>query len=262
MTEEEIREKELKYMIEDSVDSSVERAFKKYGRGRRGFGLSLSGIVSIVLLIAVMFMGYKWYEMQKASEHVTPIEEHDLTLENNSIFGFAVVDFQEPVLEKAVQQRLLIVEEQEAYVGTSVTETGLFNLGVFNKEQMLTIHGTGQYTIDLTQVKARDISLDEENYELTICIPHAKLHNVSYDPEKTEIGDLQRGWLAFGDLKLTAEQQNVFEVGAKQELEAKLSESERFAEADRFAKLEAYEMYQAIVRTISPAYKVVIEFQQ
>lgn len=71
----------------------------------------------------------------------------------------------------------------------------LFNLGVFNKEQMLTIHGTGQYTIDLTQVKARDISLDEENYELTICIPHAKLHNVSYDPEKTEIGDLQRGWL-------------------------------------------------------------------
>ena len=65
MTEEEIREKELKYMIEDSVDSSVERAFKKYGRGRRGFGLSLSGIVSIVLLIAVLFMGYKWYEMQR-----------------------------------------------------------------------------------------------------------------------------------------------------------------------------------------------------
>ena len=115
MTEEEIREKELKYMIEDSVDSSVERAFKKYGRGRRGFGLSLSGIVSIVLLIAVLFMGYKWYEMQKASEHVTPIEELDLTLENNGIFGFTVVDFQEPVLEKAVQQRLLIVEEQEAY---------------------------------------------------------------------------------------------------------------------------------------------------
>ena len=68
--------------------------------------------------------------------------------------------------------------------------------------------------------------------------------------------------VGFGDLKLTAEQQNVFEVGAKQELEAKLSESERFAEADRFAKLETYEMYQAIVRTISPAYKVVIEFQQ
>ena len=87
MTEEEIREKELKYMIEDSVDSSVERAFKKYGRGRRGFGLSLSGIVSIVLLIAVLFMGYKWYEMQKASEHVTPIEELDLTLENNGIFA-------------------------------------------------------------------------------------------------------------------------------------------------------------------------------
>ena len=93
---------------------------------------------------------------------------------------------------------------------------------------------------------------------MTICIPHAKLHNVSYDPEKTEIGDLQRGWLAFGDLKLTAEQQNVFESRGKAGTGSKIERKRRFAEADRFAKLEAYEMYQAIVRTISPAYKVVI----
>ena len=103
--------------------------------------------------------------------------------------------------------------------------------------------------------------IDEENYELTIRIPHAALHSTSYDPEKTEIGDLQKGWLAVGDIKLTVEQQKEFEVEAKRKLEEKLSEKDCFDDADRFAKVAAYELYQPIVRTVSPAYKVVIDFQ-
>lgn len=261
MTENEIREKELKYLIQDSVDASVERAFKKYGRGSRGFHLTLGTVISLLALIAVVFAGAKWYEIQKASEPAAPVEDHDLTLENNGIFGFTVVDFQDAVLGKAAQQRLLVVEEREAYVNTTVTETGFLNWGVFNKEQALTIHGTGEYTINLTQIKAQDISLDEENYELTIKIPHAVLHSTRYDPEKTEIGDLQKGWLAMGEIKLTVEQQKEFEVEAKQKLTEKLGEKDCLADADRFAKLAAYELYQPMIRTISPAYKVVIDFQ-
>lgn len=261
MTENEIRERELKYLIEDSVDTSVERAFKKYGRNSRSFHLTLSGVLSLVVLIIVVFLGAKWYAAQKAIEPVAPVENHDLTLENSGIFGFTVVDFQDAVLGKATQQRLLIVEEREAYVNTTITETGFLNWGVFNKEQALTIHGTGEYAINLTQIKAQDISLDEENYELTIRIPHAALHSTSYDPEKTEIGDLQKGWLAVGDIKLTVEQQKEFEVEAERKLEEKLSEEDCFDDADRFAKVAAYELYQPIVRTVSPAYKVVIDFQ-
>ena len=257
----EIRDRELKYLIEDSVDESVERAFRKYGRTGRGPRITFSGVLSVFLLLVIAAGGVYWYKHNKASEPVTPVENHDLTLENNGIFGFTAADFQEPILGEATRQRLLIVEEQEVYVNTTITETGFLNWGVFNKQQPLTIHGTGEYTVDLAEIEPSDIVLNEDTYELTISIPHAELHNVDFDPGKTEVGDAQNGWLAFGDIKLTAEQQKEFEVRAKEELTTKLSEDKCYEEADRFAKLSTYETYQAIVKTVSPAYKVVIQFK-
>lgn len=261
MKENEIQEQELRNMIEQSVDESVNRAFKKYGRFARLPRFSLRGIVSLIVLVALIMAGVYLHERSKANETVAPVEDHDLTLENDGIFGFTAADFEEPILGEATRQRLLIVEEQEVYVNTTITDTGLFNWGIFNKQQVFTIHGTGQYTIDLTKITRQDIYLDEDTYELTIKIPHAELHQVTFDPTKTEIGDAQNGWLAFGSIKLDAEQNKQFEVEANEKLKARLNESERFEEADRFAKLAAYETYQPIVRTISPVYKVVIEFQ-
>lgn len=261
MKENEIQEQELRNMIEQSVDESVNRAFKKYCRFARLPRFSLRGIVSLIVLVALIVAGVYLHERSKANETVAPVEDHDLTLENDGIFGFTAADFEEPILGEATRQRLLIVEEQEVYVNTTITDTGLFNWGIFNKQQVLTIHGTGQYTIDLTEITRQDIHLDEEIYELTIRIPHAELHQVTFDPTKTEIGDAQNGWLAFGSIKLDAEQNKQFEVEANEKLKARLNESERFEEADRFAKLAAYETYQPIVRAISPVYKVVIEFQ-
>lgn len=254
-----LREKELERIIERSVDDSVERAFKKYGKR---LGHSRRNILGLIIIIAAVVGVALLVQSKLETNHrVDPVENHDLTLENTGIFGFKVADFEEPILGQATRQRLLIVEEQEAYINTTVTDTGLFNLGVFNKQQALTIYGTGQYTIDLAQIKSEDISLNEDTYELTIRIPHAELRNVDYNPQKTEIGDLQKGWLAVGSIKLSAEEQNAVEVEAEERLSAELSKAERLEEADRFAKLSAYETYQPIVRTVSPAYKVVIEFQ-
>ena len=263
MTEIETREQELKAVIQETVDSSVERAFQKYGRKLRPSLFSLRNLITLVLALALLVGAGAWLrEREKANQPVEPVEDHDLTLDNDGIFGFTVADFEEAILGEATRRKLLIVEEQEVYVNTTITETGLFNLGVFNKAQALTIHGTGQYTVDLTEISKGDISLDEETYELTIRIPHAQLHRVSFDPSKTEVGDTDKGWLAFGEIKLNAEQQKNFEVEATEKLTEKLTDPARFREADRFARLSAYETYQPIIRTVSPAYKVVIEFQE
>jgi len=253
-------EQELKSIIVKSVDESVDRAFKKYRKNSR-FSISIRGLIFLLVVLALVVAGVFWLSRKNANGPVSPVAGHDLTLENNGIFGFTVVDFQKPILGEATRQRLLIVEEQAVYVNADFTDTGFLNWDVFNKQQTLTIHGIGQYTIDLTQVAADDISLNEDTYELTIRIPHAVLHKTIFDPDGTKVGDTQRGWLAFGEIKQTAEQQKKFEVSAKKKLESKLSEEACLKEADRFAKLSAYETYQPIVKTISPAYKVVIEFQ-
>lgn len=260
MTDTELQEKQIKYLIEDSVDESVERAFKKYGRRFGGNGFSLSNLVFVLMLLVALGFAVNWYQKTQAGNQIAPIEEHDLTLENDGVFGFTAADFQEAVVGKGARERLLVVEERDVYVNTTITESGFMNWGVFNKTQTLTIHGTGIYTVDLTQIHNSDITLDDNTYELTISIPHAQLHKVVFDPSKTEIGDTQSGWLAFGDIKLTAEQEKAFETTAVEKLREKLSEDDCLKEADRFAKLSAYEMYLPIIKNVSPAYGVVVEF--
>ena len=225
----------------------------------------LTGLCIIIIGLCITLgitIRDSFIQRRNASEKVQPVENHELILENNKIFGFTAADFEEVILGEATRQKLLIVEEQEVYVNTTITDTGLFDWGVFNKEQALTIHGMGQYTIDLTQITSKDIQLNEKTYELTIQIPHAVLHNTNFDPEKTEISDTKKGWLAFGDIKLNQEQQKQFETEAEDRLKEKLNEKERFEEADRFAVISAYETYQPIVESVSPAYKVVIAFQE
>lgn len=261
MANNELQEQELQSIIEQSVDDAVKRAFKKYGRVSWRSLLSPRRLLSFLVILAVLGSGIWLYERNRANEPVAPVEDHDLTLENDGIFGFKAADFEEPILGEATRQRQLIAEEQEVYVNTTITDTGLFNLGVFNKQQALTIHGTGQYTIDLTRLSRSDIFLNEQTYELTIRIPHAELHDTIFDPAQTEIGDTKNGWLAFGSIKLDAEQQKAFEVSAVEQLQTKLEEPDRFTEADRFARLAAYELYQPIVRAVSPIYQVIIEFQ-
>lgn len=243
---------DIREIIEDSVDKSVKRAFKRHG-------MSITAILVIVLILTGI-MGA--LTIRNSNPEVMPVEDHDLTLENNGILGFSAADFEEPVLGAASRKKLLIVEEQEVYVNTTLTDAGLFNLGVFNKEQVVTIHGTGQYTIDLSEITSQDISLNEDTYELTISIPHAALQTpVTFDPSKTEIGDTDRGWLAFGEIKKDQEEQKLFEENACKKLEKKLREKERFSEAEQFAKLSAYETFQPVVSAVSPAYKVVIDFK-
>ncbi len=253
--DEEIR---LRRMIEESVDDSVNRAFKKYGKSYSGRG-RLGKTAGIILLAVIVIGGFFWWQSRHNIE-VAQLADHDLTLENNGIFGYTAVDFEDVILGEATRQKLLIVEEQEASVNTTSTDTGFMNWKIFSKQQILTIHGTGQYTIDISQISADDISLDEESYELTIVIPHAELHNTTFNPSETEIGDTKRGWLAFGDISLTAEQNKEFETKAVSLLKEELSKEECLEEADRFAKLSAYETYQPLVDTISTAYKVIIEF--
>ena len=259
----EVQEQALKSLIEKSVDESVDRAFKKHGQTSRILP-PIRSIISFLIILVLVGTIVFWFArkgIDDPNEQVAPVEDHDLTLENNGIFGFTVADFEEAILGEATQQHLLIVEEQEVYVNTVITDTGLFNWGVFNKQQALTIHGTGQYTIDLTEISSDDISLNEETYEITVRMPHAELHQTIFDPSETAGGDAQNGWLAFGSIKMDVEQQKEFEVTANEELKTKLSESECFEEADRFAKLSAYEVFQPIISEISPAYKIVIDFQ-
>lgn len=70
MKENEIQEQELRNMIEQSVDESVNRAFKKYGRFARLPRFSLRGLVSLIVLVTLLVAGVYLHERSKANDAV------------------------------------------------------------------------------------------------------------------------------------------------------------------------------------------------
>ena len=237
--------------IEEIVEKSVAKAIRKNNIS--------SNLITWLLNIALIAgLVYVYYQIKPKAPEVVDVEEHDLTLENNGIFGYTATDFEDVILGQATRQKLLIVDEQEVTVTSITTNAGLFNWSVFSKAQSETIYGTGEYTIDLTEITKDDIEFDEENYTITIHVPYPELHNVIFDPSKTKISDTEKGLLAFGEIKLTNEQRQEYEVKAIEQLKERLGEDDYYEKAARFAKLSAYEVYQPLVSSVSPAYKVEI----
>lgn len=214
----------------------------------------------ILVILLLCFEGYRLYAgSHSQTKEVTPVEDHDLTLENNGVMGYTAADFGKVIIEKSSREKQLIVDEEEVCVPTEITMAGAFNLKIFTKTAHETVYGTGQYTINLENITEDDIKFDQDTYTVTVTIPYPELHNVSFDPSKTVIGSTDRGWLAFGDVKLSQEQQKDFETTAVSKLTDRLNEQDCFDRAEKFAKLSAYEMYQPVVSSVSPEFKVNIE---
>lgn len=250
-------EKELKKLITDAVAKGV----KKGGRGH----FRLSAILSIILIVCLAWFGYQQYiSIHKNLGSVGQVEDHDLTLENKGIFGYTAADFGKVVIEKSSREAKLIVDKKEVSVPTVITKAGLLNLGVFSKSQNETIYGVGEYTIDLSQLQQDDIQLNEDNFTVTVTVPYPELNTdtVAMDPSKTVIGDTDKGWLSFGDIKLTAEEQQAFEVEARQKLQERLSQQDCYEEAVKFAKLSIHDLLEPVIESVSPAYKVEIVVSQ
>ena len=72
MTETAIHE-ELQNIIEKSVDQSVDRAFKKYGKISRRPRFSLRGLISLLVLLALIGTGVYVYQRSQACDAVETV---------------------------------------------------------------------------------------------------------------------------------------------------------------------------------------------
>lgn len=250
---------EEKRDLEELINKSV----KKANRSGRAINFITKILIPLLIICAVVYGYYNLKNtMNQNFKVLEPVESHDLTLENHGIFGYTAADFEDVIVGKAKRQMLLIVDEQEVSVPSSITNSGFLNLGIFSKNQRLTLYGTGIYTIDLSKMTDDDITLDETTYTVQINVPYPELHTVNFDPTKTVVGDVNRGWLAFGDISLNAEQQKEFETTAVNKLTDRLNQDDCFDKAARYAKLSATELFQPVVEDVSPAYKVSVVVAQ
>ena len=97
---------------------------------------------------------------------------------------------------------------------------------------------------------------------VTVTIPHAVLQYVNIDPKKTTFEDTEKALLAFGDVTLTQEQQQILESSAKETMEAALNSAELLAKADQAARTVAHDLFQPLIAAVSGRFVVTVALEE
>ncbi|MBR0374737.1 MAG: DUF4230 domain-containing protein [Mogibacterium sp.] len=251
----------------------VEEAAKRGAKaGARGAGIwarirmlllgALIGVLCLTLFVANVHRRSFQETLKSLFTKETPVEDHDLTLENYGIFGYTVADFEEAVLGDATELKKLEVYSVEVSDLTTLTKSGLGKFKIFSKYQYVTYHGVAVYTVDLSQISKGSVTLDEENKVVTLTVPDVVLEPINIPSENIEFGDVEKGsFLAFGSMKFTPEEQAEVESNAKERMVEKLKNENAADQARTAAKHSIWEIFQPVITGVSPEYKLVVEFE-
>ena len=190
------------------------------------------------------------------------VENHDMTLQNNGILGYKAADFEEVILGDSSKLKRIEVYSQDVSQLMQLTKTGLGNFEIFTKVKYYTYYGTAIYTIDLSLLTSSSIQLDKDKLTVILRIPHAELTTLNIPQEKIEIGDTQKGLLAFGDLNMTDEESKELMSEAKTNMTKKLEEENIQERADKIAKMTVWELYQPMITKMAPGYSLDVQFAE
>ena len=270
----EMTDTEREALLEDVAQAARAGAAKgarKAGRSGR-IRLPWVRIVLAVLVVAAalgLFFGVKALIEDAGSDtrkgesifsSEDPVEGRDLTLDNQGFLGYTAADFSEVILGDTAHPKKLEVYTVHTTDVATVTDTGLANLVIFSKVQYITFHGTAVYTVNLALVNEYCFVVDNEAMTVTIYIPHASLESINIPAEQIEFSDVERGVLAFGQLKITPEDEAKIQAEAQSRMEKQLLADRVSVDADRFARLAVWEIYQPMVTAVAPGYALDVVF--
>ena len=257
--------------MSETNDKDMKHALKqaeRKGRRKGWFARIRTFFVGIFvgMLILTLFTSYmhglKVKDTFKAlftSE--TAVEDHDLTLINHRIFGYKAADFAEAVLGEEEQLKKLEVYSREVSDVVTLTQAGLFKIKAFSKYQVITYNGKAVYTVDLSGLSADDITLDEETKTVTIKVPEPQLEPINIPSEDIQFGEVEKEALAFGNIKLTPEQQAEVETQAKTRMLDRLETDNVADDAKAAAQHSIWEIFQPVISNMSSKYTLKVEFK-
>ncbi len=237
--------------------AAIAAASKNKGGKFKSFLIGL--VIGLIAGALLMYSLFKPSEPEHINT-ITPVESADVVIDQN-FATYTAADFENAVLGAASEHQELIVMEQPLSIMTTVTKAGLGGLPVFSKVKNITYYGTGVYTTDLSHIDKKHISVDETEKTVTVTIPHTVLQYINPDLNSTEFEDTEKGLLAFGDIKMTAEEQNILETSVYDAMKERLDSEDLYAQADTLAKLKTYEIFQPLITAVSPQYKVIMELE-
>lgn len=169
-----------------------------------------------------------------------------------------VADFQEPILLTHGQESRLIVHTARLSETISLASEGLGGWVWTSAYQDVVYEGEAQYTVDLSKLSEEDFLVNNEMKILTVRIPYAELAPIHIPPEQIKFRDVQKGWAAPKDIKLTAEENTQLMIQVDNQMKAKLIDENIIEIANESAKIVVADLLSATVHSIDPEFTVVV----
>ncbi|MDX9888528.1 MAG: DUF4230 domain-containing protein [Anaerovoracaceae bacterium] len=173
------------------------------------------------------------------------------------LMGYNETEISETILGKTQDKGELVVMEQEVSVTIQLTRA-LWNIPLFEKTKTVYSHGVGGFSVDLSLITEGALTWDSSTKSMTLVIPQASLSYIDPDFSKTEFGNTEKALLAFGDIKLTQEQQNVLNVEIEEAMEEALNVETRLRVANIKAKQKVGELLRPLVEELNEGIKLYV----
>ncbi|MDO4566224.1 MAG: DUF4230 domain-containing protein [Oscillospiraceae bacterium] len=218
-----------------------------------GWQLSLALIIAVVILAAII--------VALKSENTVTVGTAGEASQLDGGLVYTEADIKDALLLKAREQAEFVVYEREVSVESTLRRS-FADLEIFTKTKTMRSYGTGSYSVDLSEIDAESISVDIINSGVLVYIPHCSLYMAAPDYEKTEFEEIDRGLLAFGDIKLTLEQEKALEAQIYEEMLSALSSEACLAEADREALERCRELFSPLLSSVAPGFTVSVAFEE
>lgn len=169
-----------------------------------------------------------------------------------------VVDFKEPILTNHGKESRLIVHTAHLSETISISKEGLGGWAWTSAYQDIEYEADAQYTVDLSQLSEADFTVNNELKTLTVRIPYAVLDPINIPADKIRFRDVQKGWAAPKDIRLTAEENAQLTVQVSNQMKAKLIDDNIIADANADAKTVVADLLSTTVQSVDPQFTVVV----
>ena len=169
-----------------------------------------------------------------------------------------VAEFKEPILLTHGKESRLIVHTARLSETISLASEGLGGWGWTSAYQKIEYTGEVQYTVDLSKLSEEDFVVNNELKTLTVRIPYAVLSPLNIPDDQIKFHDVEKGWAAPKDIKMTAEENAQLKIQVSEKMKAKLIDENILAHANKDAKKVVAELLTATVQSIDPEFTVVV----
>ncbi|HPF18316.1 MAG: DUF4230 domain-containing protein [Anaerovoracaceae bacterium] len=224
------------------------------GIGQAGCLMPLTiAVLAFLLLVSSLYL----FPQFKASLGLKDLPTSFDEMRADKVMGYKTVEVRDSLLSQARSTRYLVVLEQDVRVDVQVSQM-LWNIPLFEKTKVIHAYGKGAFGIDLSDLTEDAVQIDHNIREVVLILGGAELLYVENDYEKTTYEETEHALLAFGDIRLTAEQQTVVDRDIQNAMKKALEEGSAREEAKKKIRRSAEAFFAPIIHAIVPGYEIIV----